>query len=68
MNIMIGKVISRDLINHLAKVRWLESGTESGWLSVLRTSTEWMPAGGDVVAVAFMPVEDGDGIILGVVQ
>lgn len=58
-------------VNAAAKtvtVRWPDTGIVSGDLYVLKTSAAWMPNIGDPVLVLFPPVEDSDGIVLGVVQ
>lgn len=49
-------------------VRWPDSGVVSGDLYVIRHGSAWLPNIGDSVAVAFLPVDDGDGIVLGVIQ
>lgn len=47
-------------------VLWPDTGITSGPLYVLKSA--WPPSVGDSVAVGFLPVQDGDGIVLGVVQ
>lgn len=67
--IRIGIVAERDTSRHLVRIRWLETGAVSDWLHVLRGSgSGWTPATDDVVAVAYLGAEDGEGIVLGVVQ
>ena len=56
-------------INSSAKtvtVRWPDTGIVSNDLYVLRSA--WPPNIGDSAVVEFLPVQDGDGIVLGVVQ
>ena len=47
-------------------VLWPDTGIISGPISVLNSA--WPPSVGDSVAVDFIPVQDGDGIVMGVVQ
>lgn len=47
-------------------VRWPDTGIVSKDLYVLKSA--WPPSIGDSAVVEFLPVQDGDGIVLGVVQ
>ena len=47
-------------------VYWPDTGITSGPLYVLESA--WPPDVGDSVAVGFLPAQDGDGIVLGVVK
>lgn len=56
-------------VNSTAKtvtVLWPDTNITSGPLYVLKSA--WPPSVNDSVAVDFIPVQDGDGIVLGVVQ
>ena len=62
----IGKVKTIDSTAKTVTVLWPDTEIISGPLYVLKSA--WPPTVGDSVAVEFLPVEDGDGIVLGVVQ
>ena len=64
----------------LARVKLPETGETSGWLTVVRSppavsvqgehshpaaATPWMPRVNDRVLVLYLPVDGGDGFILG---
>jgi phage baseplate assembly protein gpV len=66
--IRIGEVWTVDSAAKTVTVRWPDTGTVSGDLYVIRTGTSWLPNIGDTAVVAFLPVQDGDGIVLGVTQ
>lgn len=62
----IGTVKTVDSTGKTVTVYWPDEGINSGPLYVLESA--WPPSAGDSVAVAFLPVDDGDGIVLGVVK
>lgn len=67
--VRIGIVAERDTSTHRVRVRWPETGAVSDWLHVIRSSgSAWTPAADAVVAVAYLAADDGEGIVLGVVQ
>ena len=59
-----------DIKGNQARVLYPDSGMTSGWLSVLRHGSEdpWMPNINDVVLCLYIPVWNGDGFIVGVIQ
>lgn len=80
--IQIGTVTSVDADSHRARVKFPDTGITSGWLYVLQhpgadvhitpaghtgTLGVWMPSIGATVAVLYLPVENGDGLVLGVI-
>lgn len=65
---MIAVVTQTDKALHMARVRDPISGANSDWLYIVRTSEIWMPNIGDSVLVEYLDAEDGDGIILGVIE
>lgn len=71
--VRVGKVTAVDSAKHIARV-WFEAmKIESGWLPVLITKdsipehniTPYMPKVNEKVLVLYVPVFNGDGIILG---
>ncbi|MCL2488627.1 MAG: hypothetical protein FWE80_08080 [Oscillospiraceae bacterium] len=52
-------------MNRKARVWFDDIGIPSGWLFVLKHGDDWMPGIGDRVLTAKIPVENGDGFILG---
>lgn len=62
----IGTVKTVNSTGKTVTVYWPDAGITSGPLYVLESA--WPPDVGDVVAVEFLPVQDGDGIVLGVVK
>ena len=62
----IGKVKTVDSAGKTVTVIWLDASIASGAIYVLESA--WPPSVGDIVAVDFIPVQDGDGIVLGVVK
>lgn len=65
--LVVGKVVSYNSTARTARVFFPDSGTTSGNLYVIRQGTNWMPQINDMVLCAYLPVEDGDGFILGVI-
>ena len=74
--VRIGRVTAVDSIKHIARVWFDAMGIESGWLPVLITKdyipdhsiTPYMPKVNETVLVLYIPVFNGDGVILGGVQ
>ena len=62
----IGTVKTVDSTAKTVTVLWPDTGVTSAPLFVLKSA--WPPSVGDSVAVDFLPVQDGDGIVLGVVK
>lgn len=80
--VQVGIVTAADTENHRVRVKFPDTGITSGWLYVLQHPgavtilpddghtgqlASWMPAIGSTVAVLYLPVENGDGFILGVI-
>lgn len=80
--VQIGTVTSVEPESHRARVKFPGTGMTSGWLYVLQhpgadvritpaghtgTLGVWMPSIGATVAVLYLPIENGDGLVLGVV-
>jgi len=63
--IRVGVVRAVDSVNRKARVWFDDIGIPSGWLFVLKHGDDWMPGIGDRVLTAKIPVENGDGFILG---
>ena len=64
--IRIGEVWTINLSQKTLTVRWPDEGRVSGPLYVLHSA--WPPEIGDSVVVQYLPCQDGDGIVLGVVE
>lgn len=62
----IGTVRTVDSTGKTVTVLWPDTGITSGPLYVLESA--WPPSVGDSAVVEFLPVDDGDGIVLGVVK
>ena len=67
MILRIGKVKTVDSTAKTVTVLWPDTGIISGPLYVLKTDSAWLPTVNAPVLVAF-PMQDADGIVLGVVQ
>ena len=63
--VRIGIVSSVDTEGKKARVIFKDKGFVSGWLHVLQKDSEWIPAVDDVVLCLYLPVDNGDGFILG---
>ncbi len=66
--VQIGTVT--DLQGRKVRVLFPDSGMTSAWLTVLRhgSSDEWMPKINDVVLCLYLPVWNGDGFVVGVIE
>ncbi len=78
MNLELGTVTAVDPAKRKVKVKNQRTGTQSGWLNVLqrdgagleppsdnRSTGIWLPRVNDTVLVAYLPVFQGDGYVLG---
>lgn len=68
--VRIGTVTAVDAEARKARVLYQDMGFSSGWLAVLRHGQDdpWLPKVNDTAVVLYLPVWQGDGYILGVLQ
>ena len=66
--VRLGKVSDVDVDNKLVRVRFSDLKITSGWLGVIKTSSDWLPQIDDKVLCLFLPIFNGDGFVLGVIQ
>lgn len=65
---IIATVSSVDSAKHMARVYIPGLDIVTGWLYIIRQGAAWMPSIGDSVLCEFLDADEGDGIIMGVVQ
>lgn len=78
--IQIGMVTDRDISAYKVRVKFKDTGLTSDWLCVLRSPSEvkvqtehgatvmvtpWMPKVNDTVLVAYLPIFNSDGFVIG---
>lgn len=61
----IGEVTAIDAQNRRCRVYLHDVSIMSGWLTVLNTGTNWMPAIGDKVAIIYSEGFNADGYVIG---
>lgn len=66
--VRIGIVTDVDAASKKARVLYPDSGLTSAWLCVLRHGEAWIPSVNSVVLCLYLPVFNGDGFIVGVIQ
>lgn len=66
--VRIGIVTDIDSTTRKVRVLFPESGLTSAWLSVLRHGSVWIPGINDVVLCLYLPVFNGDGFVVGVIE
>ena len=63
--VRIGIVTDRNIASKTARVHYPDIDMTSGWLYCLQHGSLWVPDINDIVVCLYMPVENGDGFIIG---
>ena len=66
--VRIGTVYDIDMKKRQARVHFPRLKITSGWLSILKNTGTWMPSVNDKVLCLYLPIFNGDGYILGVIE
>lgn len=63
--IRLGTVSDVDETRSMVRLLYQSNGIVSGWLYVLKRGDSWMPKINDTVLALYLPMQDGDGFVLG---